>query len=120
MASTSPTRIDDQLYALAKAAGAVNSRSASQQITHWARLGRELEAASSVSPREIADVLSGHGDYDGLNTHEQAIVRTEWAERMTNRLTALDLASEFTAAGQTYAELDEHGYSVRRTPSTPE
>ena len=37
MATTSPTRIDDDLFASAKAVGEVMSRSASQQVSHWAR-----------------------------------------------------------------------------------
>lgn len=118
MATTSPTRIDDELYASAKAAGALMSRSASQQIAHWARIGRELEAAASVSPREIAQVLAGNADYDSLNAREQAVVRAEWAHRMTDRLAGLDFEAEFTEAGESFAELDEHGRAVRRRPPT--
>ncbi len=56
MATTSPTRIDDDLYASAKLAGDVQSRSASQQLAHWARIGREIEASASVSHHQIAEV----------------------------------------------------------------
>lgn len=114
MATTSPTRIDDELYASAKAAGALMSRSASQQIAHWARIGRELEAAGSVSPRDVERVLAGQARYDDLNTHGQAVVRTEWTERMSDRLAGLDFAAEATAAGRSFSELDEHGRAVRR------
>lgn len=119
MATTSPTRIDDELYTSAKEVGALMSRSAAQQIAHWARIGRELEAADSVSHREITRVLAGRGDYDDLTAHEQAIVRAGWAERITQRLSELDLAAEFTAAGTPYAELDEHGRAVLRQPAPP-
>lgn len=37
MTTTTPTRIDDDLYAAAKAAGKTMSRSAAQQIAHWTR-----------------------------------------------------------------------------------
>jgi predicted trehalose synthase len=114
MASTSPARIDDELYASAKASGAVMSRSASQQVSHWARIGRELEAAGSVSSREVARVLAGQGEYDALGSRAQATVRAEWRERMADRLAGLDLATEFESAGQSYAELDDEGRAVRR------
>lgn len=117
MATTSPTRIDDELYASAKAVGAVMSRSASQQIAHWARIGRELEAAGSVSLREVAAVLDGRTRYDDVNAHEQAVVRTEWADRMSDRLAGLDFEAEATAAGEAFSELDEHGRASRRTPA---
>lgn len=114
MATTSPTRIDDDLYASAKAAGAAMSRSASQQIAHWARIGRELEAARSVSVRDVAAVLAGDADYDELDAHGQAVVRAEWAERMSARRAALDFAREFRQAGEPYSELDEAARAVRR------
>jgi len=116
MATTSPTRIDDDLYATAKAAGEVMSRSASQQIAHWARIGRELEAAESVSHRDIARVLGGRHDYDALTAEEQAVVRAEWAERVTARRTSLDLAKDLEAEGVAYSELDAAGDVVRREP----
>lgn len=116
MATTSPTRIDDDLYASAKAAGAAMSRSASQQIAHWARIGRELEAAGSVSVRHVAAVLAGTADYDELDADEQAVVRAEWAERMAARRAAVDFAREFQQAGEPYSELDETARAVYRQP----
>lgn len=116
MASTSPARIDDELYASAKLAGEALSRSASQQVGHWARIGRELEASATTSQRDIAAVLAGAQRYDSLTSQEQAVVRAEWAERMAVRRRSLDLAAEFGVAGGSYAELDEHGDVVQRTP----
>lgn len=109
MATTSPARIDDDLYASAKLAGEVQSRSASQQVAHWARIGREIEASSTLSSREIAEVLAGSRSYDDLGPKEQAVVRTEWATRMDDRREALDLAVQFAAAGRTWVELDDDG-----------
>jgi ParD-like antitoxin of type II bacterial toxin-antitoxin system len=109
MATTSPTRIDDDLYASAKVVGAVMSRSAAQQIAHWARIGRELEAADSVSHRDIARVLAGARSYDDLGVREQALLRAEWAERIAARIADLDLSREFAVEGRSYMELDEDG-----------
>jgi hypothetical protein len=120
MSTTSPTRIDDELYASAKVVGSLMSRSAAQQIGHWARIGRELEAAESVSHRDIEAVLAGGRDYDRLNAHEQAVVRAEWAERMDVRRHDLDLAQEFSDQGHSYVELDENGNVVRREPAVEE
>ena len=58
-ATTSP-RIDDGRYASAKLAGGVRRRSASQQVVLYARIGCEIEASSSISPREVAEVLAGN------------------------------------------------------------
>jgi hypothetical protein len=119
MAGTAPTRIDEDVASAAKAAGELLSRSAAQQVNHWARIGRELEASKSVSQREIALVLGGRSSYDALNVREQAIVRAEWNERMTTLREGLDLAAEFSAAGQGWVEADEAGNAVERSPRAP-
>jgi hypothetical protein len=114
MATTSPARIDDELYASAKLAGSVQSRSASQQVAHWARIGREIEASSSISHKEIAAVLAGSRSYDSLDPKEQAVVRAEWSARMDEARAELDLADDFASAGRTWVELDEKGRVVER------
>ena len=115
MASTSPARIDDDLYASAKLAGAVQSRSASQQVAHWARIGREIEASQSISSKEIGAVLAGARSYDSLDPKEQALVRAEWAARMDELRADVDLAASFRDAGQTWVELDADGKVVERS-----
>ncbi len=116
MASTVPTRIDGELHATAAMVGGVMSRSATQQLNHWARIGREVEASESISQRSVAEVLNGRRQYDELNAHEQAVVRAEWAERLEARLEALDLGEELAGEGRAYAELDESGEVVVRRP----
>ena len=112
--SSTPTRIDDELYEDAKAAGSVMSRSAAQQIAHWAKIGRELESSGAVSTRAIAEVLAQRSSYDALTAEEQAIVRAEWAERIEERHAALDMTGEFAAQGRTWVELGDDGEVVER------
>ena len=120
MASTVPTRMDGELHASAAMAGGVMSRSATQQLNHWARIGREIEASESISQRAVAEVLNGRRQYDQLNAHEQAVVRAEWTERLEARLEALDLGAELASAGKAYAELAEAGQVVVPRPPIAE
>ena len=113
---TSPTRVDEDLFASAQLVGSVMDRSAAQQITHWARIGRELEAASHVSHRAIAEVLDHQASYDDLQPEEQAIVRAEWRERLEARRAQLELANRFGREGRTYVELDDDGQVIKREP----
>lgn len=117
MATTSPIRIDDELYESASIVGPTMSRSASQQVSHWARIGREVEAGG-LSTAAITEVLAGARRYDELDERAQALIRAEWTDLMAARRSALDLRSEFEAAGETYAELDEDGNVVERTASS--
>lgn len=114
MPTSSPARIDDELYAAAKLVGESQSRSASQQVAHWARIGREIEASSSLNVRDIVAVLEGRRSYDDLDPKEQAVVRAEWAERMTALHSGLDLETRFMSEGRNWVELDNDGVVVER------
>lgn len=111
-----PTRIESDLFDAAKSAGAVMSRSAAQQINHWARIGRELETAQGISHRDIEAVLAGSSGYDSLSAREQAVVRAEWDERIAATRDELNFEAEFIAAGETWVESDAEGRTVVRTP----
>jgi hypothetical protein len=112
MSHTMPMRMDGDLVDAAKAVGAVSSRSATQQLSHWARIGRELEASPGTSQRDIQRVLAGEVAYDELGERGQAVVRAIWDEEMTKRLARLDLAAEFAREGRSWTEADEQGNAV--------
>lgn len=115
-ASSTPVRVDAELYEEAARAAEVMSRSTTQQIAHWARVGRELEASSGVSIEDVAEALAGKRSYDALETEEQAVVRAFWAERMAALARDLRLDRELAAEERPYVELDESGRVVRREP----
>ncbi|MGA7203050.1 MAG: hypothetical protein WBX27_00305 [Specibacter sp.] len=112
--TSQPTRLPSDVYESAVAATLVTSRTVPQQIAHWARIGRELEMSPGVNHRAITQVLAGTGTYDSLDEQEQAIVREEWADRMTALRDGLNYEAEFTAAGESYSELDDDGNLVVR------
>lgn len=111
MTKTQPTRIDIDLLQAAAAAGEVASRSATQQVQHWARLGRALES-SQLPLRSIQRVLAGEASYDDLVEPAQSVVRTVWDDRVRERLESLDLAAEFRARGHQWVEADADGNPI--------
>lgn len=114
--STIPIRMNRELFDSAKVAGDVLSRSATQQLEHWARIGREVELGSSLSPQRVADALAGRTSYDDLTVEEQAVVRAEWEVRAGEILANLDLPAQFAATGQTYVDMNDDGQIVRHAP----
>lgn len=114
-ASSSPVRIEAEIFEAAKIVGETMSRSAAQQLAHWARIGREVESSDSISQRDVGLVLGGRRRYDDLRPDEQALVRSEWAERIAERRAGLDLAARFEAEGRSWVELDDDGNVVERT-----
>lgn len=120
MPLSNPIRIDDGIYASAKAAAPAMDRSAAQQVSHWARIGREMERSREIPHSDITAVLNGDSHYDDLDDpRAQAIVRAVWAEEMKQWRESLDLEAEFIAKGLPYAELDENGEVVVHEPAGP-
>lgn len=115
--ATMPTRIERDLFEAARQAGEVHSRSAAQQIDHWARIGRELETSPAVTHDHVARVLAGTASYDALGDSAQAVVRARWDEEIAERAAALDLEADLLAAGDSWVEADADGkLVVRRAP----
>jgi hypothetical protein len=119
MANTSQSlRIDDALYQDAKRTAPTQSRTTAQQVTHWARIGRELEASRAITSNRIADVLAGRLHYDEIDVYEQAAVRAAWDESIDAAIDDLDLAAQFAEEGRTWVEADPAGNVVHRGSPT--
>lgn len=115
--ASTPVRIDAALYDEATTVASLLSRSVAQQIAHWARIGRELEASPGVSVSDVVEVLKRGDGYDGLDRQEQAVVRAFWEERIETLRGGLRLDQEFSRAGRAWVELDDEGNVVRRRPA---
>lgn len=112
--TTVPTRADADLFAAAKSEGARMSRSAAQQLNHWARLGKELEASGSLRLKDIEDVLAGKARYDDLAALDQAAARAVLDRQAEEMRKSLNFADEFREAGHSWVEADSDGGAVVR------
>ncbi len=98
---TQPVRIGSDLFESARRAGGAQERSAAQQISHWARIGRELEASASVTVaehRRLADAAA----YDDMSPTEQALVRAQWEVAIGDAIGELDLRRHFASEGKRF------------------
>ncbi|MEY2426454.1 MAG: hypothetical protein QOI61_2026 [Actinomycetota bacterium] len=114
MGQAPPTRVDDDVYNDAQATAQLTSRSTAQQISFWARIGRDVARRANY---EQLLALLANDSYDDLDGDAQAIVRAGWSE-MIERRASQNLAARFEARGESYAELDDDGNVVIRTPDT--
>lgn len=112
MGSTTPVRIDDGLFAAAQVVGPSMSRSAAQQVVHWARVGMELEAATDVDFAAVARALADGRGYDALTGDEQAIVRAEWNDRIRAATAELRLDTVFASEDRSWVEWGPDGELV--------
>jgi uncharacterized protein HemY len=111
---TTPIRLDAEITSSARETARQMSRSVAEQLSHWARIGRELERSPEISVRHIEGVLNGKRSYDALSAKEQALVRASWSARLDSLSSSLRLDTEFKKTSYQYAELDAQGNVVTR------
>lgn len=112
MLMTQPVRISPDLFDSARRVGEAQERSTAQQLSHWARIGREIENSSALS---VADSgrLADAATYDELDPASQALVRAAWEEGILSRTSQLDLRAAFAEQGRTTAVAADADGNVR-------
>src|SRR5580658_6600004 len=112
-----PTRIDPDLYDAAVLEGARESRSAREQIEHWARVGKTVSGQHTASRRRVEAVLSGALPITTDLTDEEAVVfDAEVEARIEERLRTTNLGAVLGARGETIVALDAHGVLTEYRP----
>lgn len=109
------TRFDEKLFATAAAEGARQSRSARQQLEHWARLGAALSAQTEAPVNRVRLALEGAIAQRDLTVDEARQLDAQITVRIDDAVERADFASaplpDFSAAApaphQVLAELAE-------------
>lgn len=110
------TRFAADLVDAATVEGARQSRSAKQQLDHWARVGRAVSSQGSYSWRRIEAALQGTLPMRELSGEEGAVFNAEIEARIQERLNAVSTTDLLRSEGKTTVSLDEDGNLVRRSP----
>lgn len=116
MSQTRVTRFAVDLVDAATAEGARQSRSATQQPDHWARVGRAVCSAQSAATSRVQAALSGRLSLKELSADERTVVHTEVSARVEERLNETDHGAELAAEGVTTVALDDAGRLVEHLP----
>ena len=108
-----PTRIASDLYAAAQQVAVRESRSAAEQVNHWARVGQSVAMHRSASRRRIDAVLAGTLPMSVLRPDEREVVNAELDAAISERAQSTPLGP---AAGVTTVALDDEGRLVEYRP----
>lgn len=111
-----PTRVAADLLDAAAAEGARQSRSAKQQLDHWARVGRAVSAQTSTARRRVEDALTGGLDERELNAEERVVFNAELDASISEAARTIRFGEVLAARGVTTVALDEHGRLMRYHP----
>lgn len=110
------TRVSVDLVESAAAEGARQSRSAKQQLDHWARVGRAVSSQHTASRRRVEAALAGELATNDLTVEEGVVFNAEISAAIEERLAATDYGDELAKRGITTVALDEAGQIVEHRP----
>ena len=110
------TRFAADLIDSAAAEGARQSRSAKQQLDHWARVGRAVSSRHSAARRKVEAALAGDIPLRELTAEEGAVFDAEIAASIEESLARADYSKTLAARGITTVALDENGDIVQYRP----
>lgn len=110
------TRVAADLMDSAAAEGARQSRSAKQQLDHWARVGRSISAQHSAARRKVEAALAGGVELGELTTEEGVVFNAEISAAIEESLADTDYGALLAARGITTVALDESGQIVEYRP----
>ena len=110
------TRFAADLLDSAAAEGARQSRSAKQQLDHWARVGRAVSSRHSAARQRVEAALSGELDLAELGDDEGVVFNAEISATIEQRLAKADYGQTLADRGITTVALDEKGRIVEHRP----
>jgi hypothetical protein len=113
MSADRVTRFAADLLDSAAVEGARHSRSAKQQLDHWARVGRTVSAYHSTARRRVEAVLAGTLPMTELSPEARLVANAEMDASISDRLRAVNYGDVLTGEGVATVALDDDGHLVR-------
>jgi len=110
------TRFAADLMDSAAVEGARQSRSAKQQLDHWARVGRAVSSRHTAARRRVEAALGGELELADLSEEEGVVFNAEIAAAIQENLADADYGRELGRRGITTVALDEDGQIVEYRP----
>lgn len=110
------TRFAADLVDDAAVEGARQSRSAKQQLDHWARVGREVSMRHTAARRRVEAALAGTLPLAALSAEEREVANAELDISIEERAAGLSFGRQLAAEGVTTVALDEHGQLMEYQP----
>jgi hypothetical protein len=109
------TRFDAALFDDAAAEGRRQSRSATQQLDHWARIGRAVSSSTSASRLRVEAALAGRLPLASLDANEAIAFNAEVSASIEELLATTHYGDELAADGITTVTFED-GVLVQHEP----
>jgi ParD-like antitoxin of type II bacterial toxin-antitoxin system len=110
------TRFAADLLDSAAAEGARQSRSAKQQLDHWARVGRAVSSQHSLARQRVEAALAGELELGELSAEEGVVFNAEIDAALQQSLARADYGATLAGRGITTVALNDAGQIVEHRP----
>jgi hypothetical protein len=110
------TRFAADLVDSAAVEGARQSRSAKQQLDHWARVGRAVSSQHTAARGRVEAALAGDLEVRELSVEEGVVFNAEIAAAIQENLAGSHYGERLAQRGVTTVALDENGEIVEHHP----
>jgi hypothetical protein len=110
------TRFAADLMDSAAAEGARQSRSAKQQLDHWARVGRAVSSQHSAARRKVEAALAGDTPLRELTAEEGVVFNAEISAAIQESLAGADYGKTLAGRGITTVAINDDGEIVQYCP----
>jgi hypothetical protein len=110
------TRFAVDLLDSAAVEGARQSRSAKQQLDHWARVGRAVSSQHTAARRRVEAALAGDLELRELSVEEGVVLNAEIAAAIQENLAESTYGQLLAQRGITTVALNEAGEIVEHRP----
>ncbi len=120
MPADRPTRVAVDLVESATVEGLRESRSAKQQLDHWARVGRAVSMHKSAARRRVEAVLAGDTPFDHLQENERLVANAELDVKIQTQAESISFGARLATEGVTTVALSDDGTLVEHRPDGSE
>lgn len=110
------TRVAADLLDSAAAEGRRQSRSAKQQLDHWARVGRAVSSQHTAARQRVEAALAGQLELRELSVEEGVVFNAEISAAIQESLANANYGQVLSKRGMTIVALNDAGELVEQRP----
>ena len=114
---STPTRVAADIAATAASVAPTESRTASEQINYWVRIGMHVERSGSVTNRRVLAVAAGDAQFSTLTPQERSVAHALIDARVGERAAAQRFGPDARTAGHTTVSIEDDGRLVEIAPN---
>ena len=114
--TSTPTRVAADVAATAASVAPTESRTVTEQINYWVRIGMLVERSRSVANRRVLAVAAGDAQFSTLTPEERTTTHAVIDARIAERAAKQRFGPDARTAGHTTVSIDDDGNLIEISP----